>query len=977
MRQQQQLKGTSINMSKQTALLNSFKRPIGNGEFVKDGFISMATFGVNEYERNESPVSVISHSATIVSQPSSACTSMEHQFNHHISDPNSNHRQRIAFNPNHECPFPQSMGTSGASTSEDDSSANYDISTMFIAVPPKQEDLSQQAQQHAAYSKGILRKSTNDFLSQRVAFTHQTSAKALNRSSSHVEADRVTDSYNSDYDDQMISIDFSGLQEEPMVLRENFLKSYGNKPTVEDQKHEAGATLKQKEEYIKLNRSTSNAHKEIIVARPFLNLSAATKVVSHANSNPRKEAPLNVGKHEEEPLKGPLKLAKPSNTIPSLISRQRSLNSAKLGVPSKWDDAEKWLCYDNHQLSHFNKSSYRQTLHSIPSSGGKMFGANKGLNCIEDYASPNRGGLNVKDKAFECRSGLPSVPSRGKLNIVSNARECTDNVALGVVANCSLPQGTNLKSGRVDHSSIDATSGGNHACASQSSSSDEVVEDLMLAYGYLDTLKRKWNEVSQVKAACEKDVSDYLSSGEIAKPHLYALHQKLAEISMSDGELNRQVTCRIASLMSTSTGSMPGEMKAKVGIRPASTRNGIRSKSDALGTPCTCDYSSSGGETMSTANQQNVASGICSSDGEVCENYASGQQFKSKGSYTQRFKQHQILQKLRRKCSPRKGAYAITASGKAVEEEEVGGHTAMVNACLQTEFVVQTPTHGRSASMKDACTEVSPSLSRRDIGTQMTPPASSPITPKCTTPLQNTSPARHNTPTRASPTLTRERNDVNFFRDDDDGMSTSVHRISRCDNGSAALELESCHWAKLELREPPSGAQTSERNGDLGSVCNDWSPGYGLEEEIVGKDGDEEEGQCAQDEVNSGAIMVSRAGALEARAAAWEEAERAKLNAKFKREEARIKAWENLQKAKAEGDLKKLEVKLERLRSKATEKVLNRVATAQKRADEMRAAAEAQQAEQMRKMREKACNLRKNALFRGSFAVCFARNYMP
>uniref|UniRef100_A0A1J3K0H2 Remorin C-terminal domain-containing protein n=1 Tax=Noccaea caerulescens TaxID=107243 RepID=A0A1J3K0H2_NOCCA len=55
-----------------------------------------------------------------------------------------------------------------------------------------------------------------------------------------------------------------------------------------------------------------------------------------------------------------------------------------------------------------------------------------------------------------------------------------------------------------------------------------------------------------------------------------------------------------------------------------------------------------------------------------------------------------------------------------------------------------------------------------------------------------------------------------------------------------------------------------------------------------------------------------------------------------KTEEARIISWENLQKAKAEAKIRKLEMKLEKKRSSSMEKIMRKVKSAEKKADEMR-----------------------------------------
>ncbi|KAH0455649.1 hypothetical protein IEQ34_015681 [Dendrobium chrysotoxum] len=75
---------------------------------------------------------------------------------------------------------------------------------------------------------------------------------------------------------------------------------------------------------------------------------------------------------------------------------------------------------------------------------------------------------------------------------------------------------------------------------------------------------------------------------------------------------------------------------------------------------------------------------------------------------------------------------------------------------------------------------------------------------------------------------------------------------------------------------------------------------------------------------------------LESRTSDWEVIGTEKCISKYDREEAKITAWENLQKAKAEAALQKLEMKLEKKRSSSMEKILNRLRSAQRKAQDMR-----------------------------------------
>ncbi|KAG8081252.1 hypothetical protein GUJ93_ZPchr0007g4097 [Zizania palustris] len=80
---------------------------------------------------------------------------------------------------------------------------------------------------------------------------------------------------------------------------------------------------------------------------------------------------------------------------------------------------------------------------------------------------------------------------------------------------------------------------------------------------------------------------------------------------------------------------------------------------------------------------------------------------------------------------------------------------------------------------------------------------------------------------------------------------------------------------------------------------------------------------------------------VEAKVAAWQAEEVARINNKLKREEVVINGWESQQVHKATACLAKIERKLEEERAKATEKARNEVARARRKAEERRASAEA------------------------------------
>lgn len=112
---------------------------------------------------------------------------------------------------------------------------------------------------------------------------------------------------------------------------------------------------------------------------------------------------------------------------------------------------------------------------------------------------------------------------------------------------------------------------------------------------------------------------------------------------------------------------------------------------------------------------------------------------------------------------------------------------------------------------------------------------------------------------------------------------------------------------------------------------------------------------------------VPSANPLESRAAAWDEAERAKFTARYKREEVKIQAWENHEKRKAEMEMKKIEMKAEQMKARSQEKLANKLAAARRMAEEKRASAEAKLNERTARTSEKANYIRRTGHLPSSF----------
>lgn len=219
------------------------------------------------------------------------------------------------------------------------------------------------------------------------------------------------------------------------------------------------------------------------------------------------------------------------------------------------------------------------------------------------------------------------------------------------------------------------------------------------------------------------------------------------------------------------------------------------------------------------------------------------------------------------------------------------------------------------------------SVAMRDMGTEMTPIASQEPS-RTGTPVRATSPtarspmsSRPSTPGRAAPASSPRDGTDNEL---DCQGKVNIHELSE---------------KELHERTRQEIIALGEKLGKANIAA--WASKR------------EEEENDSRSQRNRSA-EPSMSSALEARAAAWEEAEKAKYMARYRREEVKIEAWENHQKTKAEAEMRRIEVKAERMRSHAHEKLMNKLAGARHRAEEKRAAAEAKRSHEAAKTAQQA-----------------------
>ncbi|EXB94977.1 hypothetical protein L484_006742 [Morus notabilis] len=212
-------------------------------------------------------------------------------------------------------------------------------------------------------------------------------------------------------------------------------------------------------------------------------------------------------------------------------------------------------------------------------------------------------------------------------------------------------------------------------------------------------------------------------------------------------------------------------------------------------------------------------------------------------------------------------------------------------------------------------TTVVRSICVRDMGTDMTPIASQ-------EPSRTATPLRATTPAARSPISS--------------GSSTPV----RCQQHRSAEGHQGC------------GNSSGNGNNNNGSTRR-----YNAEELS---------GDCKGQSLDQGGN--NKLNPLETRAVAWDEAERAKYMARYKREEMKIQAWENHEKRKAEMEMRKMEVKAERIKARAEEKLANKLAATRRIAEEKRANAEAELNEKAVRTSERADYIRRTGHMPSSFS---------
>ncbi|KAJ3693926.1 hypothetical protein LUZ60_009406 [Juncus effusus] len=254
-----------------------------------------------------------------------------------------------------------------------------------------------------------------------------------------------------------------------------------------------------------------------------------------------------------------------------------------------------------------------------------------------------------------------------------------------------------------------------------------------------------------------------------------------------------------------------------------------------------------------------------------------------------------------------------------------------------TDSAVNRNCHEISVAVQTATEFVPPpstvrSVSMRDMGTEMTPIASQ-------EPSRTGTPIRPASPNPSSPTSPR-RPQISL------GPTPSPNRAS-----------------ETEMSENEMRMKTRREIMMLGTQLGKSSIAAWASKQEEEKDRKEKSG--FGNDMQVGPVCQN---VVETRAAAWEEAEKAKYIARFKREEIKIQAWEDHQKAKIEAEMRKIEVEVERMRANAQDQLMNKLASTHHKAEEKRAVAEARRSHAAARTAEQAQYIRQTGRIPHAFS---------
>ncbi|XP_073312025.1 uncharacterized protein [Primulina huaijiensis] len=227
------------------------------------------------------------------------------------------------------------------------------------------------------------------------------------------------------------------------------------------------------------------------------------------------------------------------------------------------------------------------------------------------------------------------------------------------------------------------------------------------------------------------------------------------------------------------------------------------------------------------------------------------------------------------------------------------------------------------------------SVSMRDMGTEMTPiPSQEPS--RSATPVGATTPLR--SPNSSIPSTPR--------RGEPERMSTG--------NLGADYKKDKLSEKEMKLKTRREIVTLGVQLGKMNIAA--WAI-----------DDDKEKGESGNKTIDANEFERIQ---YAKHAASWEEAEKSKHAARFKREGIKIQAWECRQKAKLDAEMRKMESQIEQMKAEAQAKMQKKVALSRQKSEEMLHCAEARRNLQAEKTTAQAEYIRQTGRIPSSPFIC-------
>ncbi|KAH6825649.1 Remorin family protein [Perilla frutescens var. hirtella] len=293
------------------------------------------------------------------------------------------------------------------------------------------------------------------------------------------------------------------------------------------------------------------------------------------------------------------------------------------------------------------------------------------------------------------------------------------------------------------------------------------------------------------------------------------------------------------------------------------------------------------------------------------------------------------------------GKFAFASQGIGPISGQVHGASALIDLCPESKDLTEVDDTSlpctKSVTDEAAAVPAIRSVSMRDMGTEMTPipsqePSRSATPVSATTPLRSPTSSIPSTPRRAEPAPT----------------PTEQHSIGNSTQNLAENVKKDMSEQELKLKTRREIVALGVQLGKMNIAA--WASKDEKDRSNSGND--------IQDEDELAQIEYAK------RAAAWEEAEKSKHAARFRREEIRIQAWESQQKARLEAEMRKIEAQIEQMKAQAQAKMVKKVAMARQKSEEKRAAAESNKNRQAEKTAAQAEYIRQTGRIPSSPFIC-------